>query len=89
MKLLIPLLVFVDILAYIWHGIVFSILWGWFMVPIFHLPELNVAQSIGILLIGSLMAYQFMERKEEEIPAMIAYQFVMPFISLFIGYICH
>jgi hypothetical protein len=37
-------------------GWVLSILWGWFMVPVFHLPPLTIVPAIGIALtIGFLI----------------------------------
>ena len=33
------------------NGITLSIIWGWFMVPIFGLPALNVPQAIAVTLV--------------------------------------
>lgn len=30
------------------EGITFSILWGWFVSPLFHLPQLLLTESIGL-----------------------------------------
>lgn len=38
-------------LAIIWHGYVASVVWRWFMVPIFHMQELSVAQCIAISIV--------------------------------------
>lgn len=84
----IPLLVLTDFLTILWQGFVFSKLWAWFMVPIFGLPLVNLPQSIGILLIGGLMSYQFIPREEKELPAMIFSQLFMPLFGLIVGYTC-
>lgn len=34
--------------AIIWQGYVLSLLWAWFVVKIFNVPVLNVAQAIGL-----------------------------------------
>lgn len=35
-------------------GLVIAALWGWFMVPIFKLPELTIMQAIGV---GYVVSY--------------------------------
>lgn len=48
-------------------GWVLSILWGWFMVPVFHLPSLAIAPAIGIALMIGLLTREvprpFIEEK--------------------------
>ena len=48
-------------------GWVLSILWGWFMVPVFHLPPLTIAPAIGIALMTGLLTREvprpFIEEK--------------------------
>lgn len=34
-----------------WSGFTLSVLWGWFVVPMFGLPALSVAQAYGIALV--------------------------------------
>ena len=46
------------ILGSILRGWVLSILWGWFVVPVFSLPNLTVVQAIGISLIIGFLTYQ-------------------------------
>ena len=41
----------------IWHGYVFSVLWGWFAVPAFGLPALSLAMSIGVALLANYATY--------------------------------
>lgn len=43
------LLSFVWVAA--WSGFTLSVLWGWFVVPMFGLPALSVAQAYGIALV--------------------------------------
>lgn len=48
------------------NGYVLSVLWGWFMVPVFHLPQLPVAPAIGLALIVSYLTYQPEPNYQEE-----------------------
>lgn len=64
------LLAFVGITAMlvigsIWRGYVFSVLWKWFIVPIFGLPLLSIPVAIGIALVASFLAYQYHYVKDE------------------------
>lgn len=34
-----------------WGGLTLSVLWGWFVVPVFGLPALGVAQAYGLALV--------------------------------------
>lgn len=48
------------------RGWVFSLLWQWFIVPIFHLPAIGVAQAIAISLVVSHLTYQHVPNKKSE-----------------------
>lgn len=51
-ELRINLLVFIGmIIATIYSGFVFSILWGWFFVSAFAVPAITIVEAIGISLI--------------------------------------
>jgi hypothetical protein len=39
------------------HGWVLTIMWGWFMVPVFHLPRLSLVPAIGIGLTIRFLIY--------------------------------
>ena len=48
-------------------GLVLAVLWGWFMVPIFKLPELTMMQAVGIGYVVSYMTQRVdMSSKDEE-----------------------
>lgn len=34
-----------------WGGFTLSVLWGWFVVPLFGLPALSIAQAFGLALV--------------------------------------
>ena len=46
--------IIIGILNIPFLALAFSLMWGWFIVPIFNLPTLNIAQAYGILLLVSL-----------------------------------
>lgn len=41
-----------------WKGYVLTILWRWFIVPVFGAPALTVAPAIGVLAVVGLLTYQ-------------------------------
>lgn len=38
-----------------WSGLALSVLWGWFVVPAFGLPSLNLAMAYGLVLVALAM----------------------------------
>ena len=42
------LILIMIVLMALWGGYALSVLWGWFIVPIFEAPPLSIAQAIGI-----------------------------------------
>lgn len=45
----------IALLLSIYNALVFSYLWGWFVVDVFNVPELSLLQTYGLLLIVSLL----------------------------------
>ena len=43
-----------TVLAYLLNGLVLCQLWQWFVVPLFGLPTLTIAQALGL---GTLISY--------------------------------
>lgn len=89
--------------AVVWHGYVFSILWAWFVVNIFNVPVLNVAQAIGLsgtvscfsgvwtlgVDIGMLQAEKDKEHEppSSRAPTIIILRFLGPAVLLLWGWI--
>jgi hypothetical protein len=78
----------------IMNGWVLSTMWGWFAVPLFHLPTLTVAYAIGIsLLIGMFSRYDTNSKDGEKkdttklIAELLTRVFVTPLATLFFGWI--
>lgn len=79
-----------DVVSYLWTGYVLSILWGWFIIPIFSLPPLSIPTAIGIAVISGLLTHQSRSGKEEGSSAfgqIIAFNFISPAAALLIGWI--
>ncbi len=72
----------------LWHAVVFGILWRWFFVPIFNLPNLGFAEAVGIVSIVALFSHGALKKEEEEEKATmsrIQQAFLMPLVCLAVG----
>lgn len=47
--------IILGILGLIWKGYVFSILWEWFVIPVFELPLLTLIQATSFVLLINFM----------------------------------
>jgi len=50
----------------IYGGYALTILWKWFVVPIFHTPELSIPSAIGIALVVNYLTKHTSDCKKEE-----------------------
>lgn len=75
------------IFATVWRGYVLSILWGWFAVPILHLPPLTIAQAIAVSLLAGMLSHQYVPTKDKETWQPAFFSFVFPAVSLAMGWI--
>lgn len=69
------------------RGWALSILWGWFVVPIFGLPPLSVVQAIAIALMASMLTHQYVPPKEKDTWGPWAQAFLGPLLALGMGWI--
>ena len=88
----------VFVLGPLWSGYVLSVLWGWFLVPAFHLPQISIALAIGIsLVVNMLTAKSSSESVEsgkdkglsESFIRALAFACLYPLLALGIGAIVH
>lgn len=87
--ILVPLLIAAEL---VWRGFVFSKLWVWFVVSSFGAPVLGLAQSIGLSMIVSFLAFRFTPKhkdQEDATAAMALFAVLAPAWVLFLGYIVH
>jgi hypothetical protein len=81
----------------IFNGYALSVMWGWFMVPVFQLPQLTVAPAIGIALVVGYLTKQYDDNSSDDKDKSFGYvlfkstviAFVRPLFALLFGYIVH
>ena len=74
------------------RGWVISIMWGWFVVPVFHLPVLGVLQAMGLaLVVGVIMPGYSSAKNENKSLLTLVGEFIAiafgPLVALFIGWL--
>lgn len=88
-------LLVVTPLVAILQGWVLTVLWSWFVVPTFDLPELSIAVAIGLsLIVGMFRGYNTTTTKDENEEtstkvAKVVVLFFGPLFVLFMGWIVH
>lgn len=88
------LAILVSPLGYILNGWVLSLLWEWFVVSVFGVPALGIAQAIGLsIIIGFLTRHVSYAKADEDalknlIKAYIA-AFFSPLFTLGVAWIVH
>jgi len=46
------------------RGWVFTVLWGWFVVSQFHLPQIGILESLGLVVLSGLLVSKTLTDKE-------------------------
>ena len=89
-----PLIVAVLLVyGYVVDGYVLSMMWGWFIVPVFHLPTLSIVQAIGVGMVVSFLVRSYFMAKEDinkkskwEKVGYCAGAIISPWLTLLIGW---
>jgi|OM-RGC.v1.031168147 hypothetical protein len=87
-----PIVIVLFTVGAILKGWVLSILWGWFIVPVFHLPQLSVVAAIGVAMALSYTVNGLTSgkgNKDKDGVARILTMLLGPFVVLFVGWIVH
>ncbi|MDP1688621.1 MAG: hypothetical protein Q8L47_00620 [bacterium] len=71
------------------NGLALKLLWGWFMVPIFGLPLISLAEAIGICLIVGFLTSQYIPKKDEENNEALIHSIASPVTAIVFGWIIH
>lgn len=87
----------IGLLSSILNGWVLTILWGWFIVPLFSLPPLSLPIAIGIALIIKMLTASNInprsdktnEEKFKAFGQLLLSLFLTPMIALLWGWIFH
>lgn len=85
------------IASVVFDGYALSVLWEWFVVPVFHQPQLSVVSAIGIALVVNYFTIrqaqfdcQEKERSpEERFARTVIFAILKPVTGLSIGWIVH
>lgn len=48
------------------NGWALSILWAWFIVPVFSIPALSLGQAIGVAMVVSFLTWQHIDAKSSD-----------------------
>lgn len=81
------------VLKYFLNGVALQLLWGWFIIPIFHLPPLSLLQAIGVGMVVSFLTKQYIPKGEgegeNETGKIILHIILSPLVAIVIGWIIH
>jgi hypothetical protein len=81
------------VIGTVWRGYVFSVLWKWFIVPVFPaMPLLSIPVAIGIAMVVSFLSYQYQHNKDErsaveQFSSAIGITLLYPALALLVGWI--
>lgn len=70
-------------------GWVLTVMWKWFVIPVFDLPPIKLVYSIGIAMIMGFLTKTVNTAKTESDNKLVALSLLRPFIVLGLGYIIH
>lgn len=88
---LVTLMLILGIIGMLVGGWAFMLLWGWFIVPPFELPNLTLLQSIGLVLVITFFRYPMQKQEKQEmaeyVGQIIGASIVSPLAFLGIGWI--
>lgn len=81
-------------LSAIWSGYVLTILWAWFVVPTFHLPQLSLAAAIGIAIVVKYLTHHVDTHEDnrswdDKFAVSIGFALLFPLMALFFGWVVH
>ena len=78
------------------NGFVLTKLWGWFIVPVFGLPQLSLPYAIGFaMIIGYLTRHDFKikdDSEEKDVKTAwvkVIVSILYPWLALFLGWVVH
>lgn len=72
------------------NGYVLSMLWAWFMVPLFRLPSLSVVGAMGLALIVTYLTVNMPKKQEETDWAYLIMGAIVKWtFFLFLGWLFH
>mgnify|MGYP003461220352 CR=1 FL=1 len=62
-----------------WSGFTLSVLWGWFIAPVFSVPTLSVAQAYGLaLVLRSVQGFTSQEKSKDDFAQLVGKLLILP-----------
>ena len=92
---LILLTVLLAVVATLWHGYALTVLWAWFVTPLFALPALSLKFAVGVSLTARALTAVYRPKAEEygtateRIVHAAAYAFFAPAAGIAVGWLVH
>jgi hypothetical protein len=82
----------VSLLSHILNGFALTVLWGWFIVPVFGLPVLAIVPAIGLALVAGFLTHQVVktptgESLSDTLVKCLTISLSKPILFLLIGWI--
>jgi len=69
------------------QGLAISLTWGWFVVPVFPLPPINIVESIGIAFVAVAIKPSISTSNESDLVEQFSRAFSQPLLVITFGYI--
>ena len=81
-------------LSVLLNGWALHILWGWFIAPVFGVPVLSIAQSIGVAMVIGFSTYQYIESTSDKngrdrFAGAVGATVLRPLVSVALGWVVH
>lgn len=77
----------------VWRGYIFSILWGWFIIPIFGVSQISIPLAIGLSYVIHFLTEKMPKKNEkpfsEQMALIFSYGTVGPLFTLGFAWIVH
>ncbi|MCX6736054.1 MAG: hypothetical protein NTZ13_03135 [Candidatus Parcubacteria bacterium] len=94
MLLVIVVVIVTTVVSGVINGFVLLTLWGWLIVPVFHLAPITLVPAIGICLIVSYLTHQYIpDNSDKSFRDLIIESFARPLgeatAVLLIGFVLH
>jgi cell division protein FtsW (lipid II flippase) len=83
------LLVVISVLL---EGVVISFFWRWFIIPIFGVQPITIAEALGLALFAGMFTNKKATSNKDEttsLSTVLAVSFLSPLLALGVGYIVH
>lgn len=79
------------VVASVLNGYVLTKLWGWFIVPTFHVPVLHLVPAMGLAMVVSYLTYQIDTSAQAEKASVTRWVGLIlnPLVVLAIGWVLH